>query len=100
MISVRQAGGLPPAIHFLATGRVRDFHPLDCAHAGHTENRAAHLSCPVPYVHINSSYDTIPVNRYTPARIAVTVTRMMEKINAIGMTLVSSPNLSMDAAAF
>ena len=49
-ISVRQAGDLPlPSftLHLAmvalglgytlpATGRVRDFHPLDCAHAGRT----------------------------------------------------------------
>ena len=46
-VSVRQAGDLPPpsfTLHLAmdalglgytlpATGRVRDFHPLDCAHA-------------------------------------------------------------------
>jgi len=50
VISVRQTGGLPQAsfrFHLTmdtlassytlpATGRVRDFHPLDCAHAGRT----------------------------------------------------------------
>jgi hypothetical protein len=53
-ISVRQAIGLPMSsfiLHlamdalglrysFPATGRVRDFHPLDCAHAGRTKKRA------------------------------------------------------------
>ena len=49
-VSVRQARDLPPpsfTLHLAmvalglgytlpATGRVRDFHPLDCAHAGRT----------------------------------------------------------------
>jgi len=49
-ISIRQAGDLPPpsfTLHLAmdalgfgytlpATGHVRDFHPLDCAHAGRT----------------------------------------------------------------
>ncbi|NLC31956.1 MAG: hypothetical protein GX781_01495 [Clostridiales bacterium] len=50
MVSVRQAGDLPPpSFRFVLTddtlglgytlpavGRVRDFHPVDCAHAGRT----------------------------------------------------------------
>ena len=52
-ISVRQARNLPPPSFILhlamdalglgyalpATGRARDFHPLDCAHAGRTNRR-------------------------------------------------------------
>ena len=52
-ISVRQARDLPPpsfTLHLTmdaldigytlpTTGRVRDFHPLDCAHAGRTTKR-------------------------------------------------------------
>ena len=54
-VSVRQAGDLPPpsfTLHLAmdalglgytlpTTGRVRDFHPLDCAHAGHTKSTNA-----------------------------------------------------------
>ncbi|WP_222427939.1 hypothetical protein [Sporomusa sp. KB1] len=50
-VSVRQARDLPPpsfTLHLTmdalglgytlpTTGRVRDFHPLDCAHAGRTK---------------------------------------------------------------
>jgi len=59
-VSVRQAGDLPPpsfTLHLTmdalglgyalpATGRARDFHPLDCAHAGRTKKkrRAVKLS--------------------------------------------------------
>ena len=63
-VPVRQVGGLPPAsfrFHLAvdtlalgyalgATSCARDFHPLDHAHAGHTEKRARiatkQLPCP------------------------------------------------------
>ena len=59
-VSVRQARDLPPpsfTLHLAmdalglgytlpTTGRVRDFHPLDCAHAGRTKYRGTDLISP------------------------------------------------------
>ncbi|MDD2510682.1 MAG: nucleotidyltransferase domain-containing protein [Syntrophomonas sp.] len=39
---------LPLAMCLALSTRTRDFHPLDCAHAGRTEKGADSLNCPPP----------------------------------------------------
>ncbi|AVO74323.1 hypothetical protein C6362_04895 [Megasphaera elsdenii DSM 20460] len=64
MISVRQTRDLPrPSFRFHltmdtlgsgyslpATGRLRDFHPLECAHAGRTYKRGCSLNATAPFL--------------------------------------------------